>query len=333
MNNKEKLYVKNGNILYILNVLKKYSDEDHLLQIKDIKEKIKELYDVDIDSRTIRRNITLLKEKFSYDIDTYQDNHRGYRIRRDAETEFELGELETIIATFAYSNFVTEDITKSIINKCLSMMSIYEQEKYRNYHASIKNTKSNNKEIINNIEMINEAINTNKKITFDYYKYSLNDNGKLIEEKVRARFPYKVSPYKIFYGLQKLYFIGLKDEYKGLLIYRLDRIKNIKITNEKVNKKYTLEDVDYYIKNNVAMYTGDQEKVEIRSNILLLDVVIETFGKDIKLKKIDENTFQASFYTVLSGFKYWCLRNIENVEIISPIKLKKEIDKVLKENV
>ena len=30
------LYEKNGNILYILNILKKYSDEEHLLQIKDI---------------------------------------------------------------------------------------------------------------------------------------------------------------------------------------------------------------------------------------------------------------------------------------------------------
>lgn len=30
------LYEKNGNILYILNVLKKYSDEEHKLSISDI---------------------------------------------------------------------------------------------------------------------------------------------------------------------------------------------------------------------------------------------------------------------------------------------------------
>ena len=40
------LYEKNGNILYILNVLKKYSDVDHMLSVAEIQRKIKELYDV-----------------------------------------------------------------------------------------------------------------------------------------------------------------------------------------------------------------------------------------------------------------------------------------------
>lgn len=38
------VYTQNGNILYILNVLKKYSDADHMLQINDIKKYIKEIY-------------------------------------------------------------------------------------------------------------------------------------------------------------------------------------------------------------------------------------------------------------------------------------------------
>jgi hypothetical protein len=81
------------------------------------------------------------------------------------------------------------------------------------------------------------------------------------------------------------------------------------------------------------MYTGNQEKVEIECNMSLLNVVIETFTKDINIKKVDDNTFNASFYTVLSGFKYWCLRNIENVNIIKPLKLKKEINNILKEKI
>jgi predicted DNA-binding transcriptional regulator YafY len=327
----EKLYEKNGNILYILNVLKKYSDYAHMLQTKDIVDKIKEVYDVDIDPRTVRRNIKLLKEKFDYDITTYNENKKGYYILKDPDTEFELGELEAMIEMFTYSNFVTDDIAKSIVNKCLSMMTLYEQEKYKDYKAAVKDTKTNNKEIINNIEIIMEAISLGKKITFDYYKYKLDENNKFSEEKVIPKFPYKVSPYKISFELQKLYLFGLKDGYENLLSYRLDRMKNIKILKEKINNKYTLQYVEYYIKNNVAMYTGNQEKVEIECSMELLDVVIETFGKDIKIKKVDNNTFYASFYTVLSGFKYWCLRNIENVDIISPQKLKKEINKILKE--
>ena len=57
------LYEQNGNILYILNVLKEYSDEDHMLSIDEIKEYISDIYEVEIDPRTIGRNINLLKEK------------------------------------------------------------------------------------------------------------------------------------------------------------------------------------------------------------------------------------------------------------------------------
>ena len=333
MNDKKNLYKKNGNILYILNTLKRYTDINHLLTTNEIKLKIKKDYEVDIDPRTIRRNINLLIEVFNYDIETYQDNHRGYRIIRDAFFEFELGELETIIQTFAYSSFVSKEITDSVINKCLSMMSIYEQENYKNYQASIKNIKSDNKEIINNIEIINEAIKNKKKITFEYYKYFFNENNQLTTETIIPKIPYKLSPYKIFYGLQKLYLICLKDGMKELLIYRLDKIKNMKILKEKRNEKYSEQEIDYYVKNNVAMFTGEQEKVEIECNIILLDNVIETFGKDIKIKKINEEIFYASFYTVLSGFKYWCLRNIENVKILSPLKFKKEITKIIKESI
>ena len=83
-----KLYEKNGNILYILNVLKKYSDEEHMLSATEIQRKVKEIYDVDIDPRTIRRNINLLKYKLDYDISTRDENKKGYYINRNPETDF-----------------------------------------------------------------------------------------------------------------------------------------------------------------------------------------------------------------------------------------------------
>ena len=65
------LYEKNGNILYVLNVLKKYSSSEHILSSNKIRDLILEEYNVEIDSRTVRRNINLLIEKFNYDIDKF----------------------------------------------------------------------------------------------------------------------------------------------------------------------------------------------------------------------------------------------------------------------
>lgn len=74
------LYEKNGNILYILNVLKKYSDEEHMLSVTEIKRKIQEIYNIEIDPRTIRRNITIIKndnETFRLIVDT---STRGFKM-------------------------------------------------------------------------------------------------------------------------------------------------------------------------------------------------------------------------------------------------------------
>ncbi len=319
------LYEKNGNILYILNILKKYSNEDYAISSNKIRDLIKKEYNVSIDSRTVRRNINLLIEKFNYDIEKYEENKKGYFIRQDPEYEFEKGELSAILNTFAYSNFIPEKMSYSIINKCINMMDIYERDKYKNYKPSIKNTRTDNQEIIKNIEDINEAIFYKKKISFDYYKYELNENLEYVLEK-----RVKTSPYKLIYALQKFYLICLDEDKKELYSRRLDRMKNINITNEKISSKFDDNEIDFFIKSNVNMLSGDTEKVEIECDMSMLDNVIELYGKDVKFRKIDKNKFYASFYTTIKGFRYWCLRNIETVKVLSPESLIKDIKRVIK---
>lgn len=321
------LYEKNGNILYVMHILKKYSDENHILSSHKMKELIEEEYHVSIDPRTIRRNIHLLIEKFHYDIETFDENKKGYFIRRDPETEFEIGELSAIINTFAYSNFIPDKMSKEITLKCLKMMNIYERDKYKNYQVSMKDTKTNNKEIIKNIEDINEAIYHKKKISFEYYKYELNPSlEEVLVKKVM------VSPYQLVYALQKFYLICLEDGKKELYSYRLDRMKNVKILKEKISNKFSDSEIDFFIKSNVNMLSGDTEKVEIECDMSMLDNVVELYGKNITLKKINENVFRASFYTTVKGFRYWCLRNIETVKVLSPKSLVKDIKNVMKKN-
>ena len=169
------LYEKNGNILYILNVLRKYSDEEHMLSAKEIQRKVKNIYDVEIDPRTIRRNINLLKYKLDYDISTREENGKGYYINRDPETDFEPGEIRAIIDNFSYANYIVPSIAKEIIKKCKNMQNVYENEKLRNYQIYSVNSKTENAEVIKNIEDISESIFKNKKIKFEYWKYAITN--------------------------------------------------------------------------------------------------------------------------------------------------------------
>ena len=123
------LYEKNGNILYILNILKKYSDAEHMISVAEIQRRIKEIYNVVIDSRTIRRNINLLKYKMNYDISTRDENGKGYYINRDPDTDFEPGEIRTIIDNFSYANYIVPKIANDIIK--------WFQEKLFQQHSTI----------------------------------------------------------------------------------------------------------------------------------------------------------------------------------------------------
>ena len=321
------LYEKNGNILYILNVLKKYSDEEHMLSAIEIRRKVKEIYDVEIDPRTIRRNINLLKYKLDYDISTREENGKGYYINRDPETDFEPGEIRAIIDNFSYANYIVPSVAKEIIKKCKNMQNIYENEKLKDYQIYSVNSKTENAEVIKNIEDISESIFQNKKIKFEYWKYAITNK---LEKKIVST-P-TVSPYAIIYNKQEFYLIGIKEGETKFYNYRLDRMKNVQILNEDIKIKKKKSEIQDFAESSTEMFGGEKEEIEAICHIWLLDTIFETFGRNVTIEKIpnDEEYFKLLVDTNTMGFKMWAMRNIDLVEVKRPITLRNEMQEVVK---
>ena len=319
------LYEKNGNILYILNVLKKYSNEEHKLSISELKEKINEIYGEDIDPRTIRRNINLLKEKFGYDISTYNDNKIGYYISNDPETDFEPGEIRAIIDTFSYSTFIEDKISKNIIKKCKNLQNIYENEKIKNYRVYSPKGKTNNVEVIKNIEDITNSIANKNKVKFEYWKYYIN--GDKIDKKIVST-P-TVSPYAIIYDKQQFYMLAIKDGNSEFFHYRLDRIKNLQETSQKITIRKTEKEIEEYTDTAVEIFSGNEINIEAECDVCLLGEVIERFGKKVKIKPLNSNTFLMNLSLNPTGFKLWAMRNLDMLTIVKPEKLRGEIRDII----
>ena len=320
------LYEKNGNILYILNVLKKYSDEEHMLTAAEIQRKIKEIYDVEIDTRTIRRNINLLKYKLDYDISTREDNGKGYYINKDPETDFEPGEVRAIIDNFSYANYIVPSVAKEIIKKCKNMQTVYENEKLKDYQIYSVNSKTENAEVIKNIEDISSSIYNNHKIKFEYWKYEITN--KLEKQIVSTP---TVSPFAIVYNKQEFYFIGIKDGQDKFYHYRLDRMKNVKELNEKITIKKTKAQIKDFAESTVEMFGGKKEEIEAICNKCLLNAIFDIFGKNVTIEKIpgnDEN-FKLIVDSNPMGFRMWAMRNIDMVEVIRPESLRNEMREIV----
>ena len=320
------LYEKNGNVLYILNVLKKYSDEEHMISIAEIKRKIQEIYNVEIDPRTIRRNINLLKYKLDYDISTREENSKGYYINRNPETDFEPGEVRAIIDTFSYANYIVPSIGKNIINKCKNMQNIYENQKLKNYQIFANDSKTENMEVIKNIEDISDAIQNLNKVTFEYWKYGMDK--KL--EKIIVSTP-KVTPFAIIYNKQEFYMIGIKEGQEKFYNYRLDRIKNLVTLDEKRTINKSTKEIKEYAQSIVEMFGGEKQEIEADCDMVLLDTVFDLFGKNITIIKIDDSKFKLKVDANAFGFKFWAMRNLDCVEVLKPQSLREEMKSIIEE--
>ena len=321
------LYEKNGNILYILNVLKKYSDYDHMLSTVQIQEKVKEIFNVNIDPRTIRRNINLLKYKLNYDISTREEYGKGYYINRDSETEFEPGEIRAIIDNFSYANYIVPNVAKEIIKKCKNMQTVYENAKLKDYQIYSVNNKTDNSEVIKNIEDISDSIYHKNKIKFEYWKYAITNK---LEKKIVST-P-TVSPYAIVYNKQELYLIAIKEGQQKFYNYRLDRIKNIQILDEKIEIKKSKNEIKEFAESSTEMFGGEKEEIEAICHIWLLDTIFDTFGTNVTIEKIPKNDeyFKLIVDTNTLGFRMWAMRNIDLVEVKRPLHLRKEMQEIIK---
>ena len=318
-----KLHEKNGNILYILNILKKYSDEDHILTAKEITNLVKEEYDVDNDDRTIRRNISLLKEKLGYDISTKKENKKGYYLIKDYYSDFDLGEIRTIIDTISFAPYITKEKSRRIIGKCMDLLNNYEVDKLDDYKIVSDNIKTLNEEVINNIESIYDAIYNNKKISFTYNHYVL-DSNKLVF-KPTSNEKRIVSPYKIINSIQEFYLIGVKKGENKLKTYRIDRMTNLKVLDEELNNNIDKKEIQEFIDTQISMFGGKPIDITIKCDNLMLDNVVELLGRNLNYKIYDDKHFKVDISVNEEAFINWYLRNIGKIEVLKPLSLKENI--------
>ena len=314
---KEKVYINNGNIMYLYQTMKKYTDVNHPLKISEIIELIEKEYGENISSRTIRRNFKVLEEKFNIPIERVMNN--AYYIDYE-DNNFDPSEVRALVDMVNYSRFVDEALSKQLIDKLINLLNENDKKDFIGYDKYMKNVKTTNKQIFFTIKMIAEAILNKKYIQFDYYKYN-------VKKEFEFRKSFLIFPVTILCDVGQYYLVAANTD-KKLFYFRLDRIKNIKI---KEGKKLNIskKQLDNYIASSVGMYGGELEIVEAIINKNLIDDVIDTFGRDVEISEYNEKQFMIKTKINIEGFKNWSLRHLEDVQITYPLKLKDEIARIL----
>lgn len=315
---------KKLSIIYTLEILKEYSDENHLLTQKEIADKIKQVYDMECERKSIANNIDSL---IDIGIDIIKVPHKGSYI---AERILEPSEVSYIVDALFSSKSINGKQSKDLSIKLSNLLSKYQRKKYNYIFKSDQINRTDNRELFYNIEIIQEAIDKNKKISFQYVRPYF--------EKENKEKPYIVNPYFLVNSQGRYYLVCNYDYFSEIGNYKVDFIKNIKILED--NRKPITEikgyekglDISKYINEHIYVF-GDRT---INATLKLTDenavaYVTEWFGKNSKIYK-KGNMILSEITANEQALIYWCLQYGESVELVSPkttrVKISEKINNI-----
>lgn len=328
-------------IMNILDILRKYTDENHRLSQKDIIDILHNEYSMSTDRKAIKRNLMNLID-FGYEIE-YSEAIRMVPNPKTGELEesyilsdfylihdFTDGELRLLIDSLLFSKHIPYSQCKELIDKLEGLSNKYFQSRVK-YIRTMPDNSPQNKQLFLTIETIDEAISQSKQVSFTYNEYG--SDKKLharLDETGKPR-EYVVNPYQIAATNGRYYLVCNYDKYENVSHYRLDRITDIKLLNMPRKPMKTVKgfenglNLPKHMAEHIYMFTGESTTVTFRLKRYLISDVIDWFGTGIELFDESEDEISARAWVNLSAMRKWALQYALHVKILSPAALVQEV--------
>lgn len=261
----------------------------------------------------------------------YNKAKKGFYVR---QRHFDLNDIRLLAESIYSSKFLTEGQTKRLADVACEFVSKYQAEKIKHNVFLTDRVKTNNKSVLNNISIINEAMSKMiegekhipEKISFKYLKYTIDNIGNQVERRQGAK--YIVSPYQLLINDGNYYLLAFDDYSKEIRTYRVDRMKGVSFTGEPREGQKAFEEIDLhtYTQRVFSMYGGEQKRVTLRFINPLLDTVVDRFGKEgVIYNKVDDTHFSVYAQVEISDqFFGWLLGFGKKVKILAPDDVKEK---------
>lgn len=272
-------------LLYLLKILEERTDENHPLSTNRLIDILSEEYGIPAHRTTIGKDIATLQE-FGIDVITIHSSQCKYFI---GSRKFELPELKLLIDAVESSKFITAKKSDELIEKLHSLTSIGQVSKLKRNNYVVNRIKPDNEQIFYIVDAINDAINENKQISFQYFEFS-GLKKKVLRNKGEI---YTLSPYHLVWNGDYYYVLGYSPKHDKIVTFRVDRIaaspEILKLESEPKPKDF---DLGEFTKSVFFMYDGDKVMVDLRCDNSLMKTVVDRFGEDITTLAYDMTSFR-----------------------------------------
>ena len=304
---------KKTKLLHIIKLFFEKSDENNMLTIDDIIDYLAE-------------NEIGAERKSLYD-DIKELNDFGIKIKKKkigtecyyylSERFLETAEIKLLVDSIQSSKFISENKSRTLIQKLESFAGVGERKKLSRQVYVQGRVKTMNESVYKSIDTIHSAIADGNQLSFQYLQWNIK---KELEPKYNGK-TYVVSPWALSCDEQNYYLIAYDPGHGEIRHYRVDKMKNVKETNDKREGKelYERNNVAEYVKGNIGMMGGEDTAVTAKISSGLIGVFIDRFGKDIRVFRTGEDTCEVTFHVRLSPMFYgWMAGLGKNAVIAGP---------------
>lgn len=334
-------------IINILDILRKYTDEDHRLSQKEIVDILKTKYNMTVERKSIKRNILNLIE-FGYEIE-YSESCRMIPNSKTGELEesyilsdfylvrdFSDSELRLLIDGLLFSKHIPYSQCKELVDKLSGLSNKYFKSRVKHIQT-MPDMAPQNKQIFYTIDILDEAISKGRQVAFTYNNYDtdfklhprLDSDGKPRE--------YIINPYQIAAANGRYYLICNYDKYDNVSNYRIDRITNIKLLDTPIKPAKKVKGLENgfnlpkHMAEHIYMFTGESAAVTFSFKKYLINDVIDWFGNEIAFLDETEEEITAKVHVNLMAMRRWALQYALHAKVLEPKSLTEQIKNDVKE--
>ena len=297
-------------ILYILDYLQRNSHEDRLVTASELISMLDRQHNISCDRKTVYSDIAALQD-YGIDLVSIPGRNGGYYI---ASRNFELPELKLLIDAVQSSRYLTEKKSRELIEKLCDQCNEQDARLMKRTVLVSGRVKSMNETIYYNVDAIQEAIWENKQIAFRYFDWDFGGKRRYREKE------YLASPYGLCQDNENCYLLAFSDRH-GITSYRVDRLCDIRLCTEPrvPCAELTGKALHEHANRLFQMFAGDDVDVKMRFHNILLNVVIDRFGRDTMLIPDGPDHFVFTVKVAISPmFLSWVIGFGDKAKILYP---------------
>jgi predicted DNA-binding transcriptional regulator YafY len=303
-------------LLNILEILKKYTDQDHRLRQQEIINILERDYGMAAERKAVRRNLTNLME-MGYDI----NYDSGWYINRD----FEDSEIRMLIDSLLFSKHIPYSQCRMLIEKLKRLSSIHFSARVSHIRSLPEETLEN-RQLFYTIDVLDEAISQRKQVAFIYNQYG-------IDKKMHPRreTKYVVNPYQIAATNDRYYLICNYDKYDSVSHYRLDRMTDIEMLptpSKDMRRVRGLEnglDLPRHMAEHIYMFAGGSVPVRFRAQLCIVSDIVDWFGPSVVFSNRTQSHVDVSVRVNEDAMFCWAMQFGTYVEVLEPLSLRQKV--------